>query len=134
MSDEIRVMSNELKTKITFFTDLHAWQEAHKLVLLIYEITESFPSKEQYSLTSQMRRASVSVTSNVAEGFSRATRADRVHFYIMAQGSVTELQSQSIAGRDLGYVNVADFQKLNDQLVVTHKLLTGLIRATRIRT
>lgn len=65
-------MNNEFtKKKIVKFTDLDAWQEAHRLVLMIYELTKDFPKEEMFGLTSQMRRAAVSITSNIAEGFSR---------------------------------------------------------------
>jgi four helix bundle protein len=67
--------------KIISFTDLIVWQKAHQLVLDIYKITEKFPKKETYSLTDQMRRAAVSVSSNIAEGFGRYTYKDKIHFY-----------------------------------------------------
>ncbi len=74
--------------KIRSFTDLVAWQEGHKLVLSVYILTKSFPQEELYSLTNQLRRAVVSITSNIAEGFNRKTLNDKSHFYIMAHGSV----------------------------------------------
>ena len=67
--------------KIRNFTDLIAWQEAHKLVLLTYKITNNFPQKEIYALTSQMRRAVISVTSNIAEGFSRKSSKEKIQFF-----------------------------------------------------
>lgn len=114
--------------KITSFTDLYAWQEGHKLVLQIYKITDSFPSKEQFGLTSQMRRAALSITSNIAEGFSRGTVNDKVHFYLIAQGSLTELQNQLIVARDIGYLGREDFKLIADQTVVVNKLISGLRR------
>lgn len=132
MSNEARVMSYE-KTKITTFTDLYAWKEGHKLVLMIYKSTGTFPSEERYGLTSQMRRSAVSVTSNIAEGFSRFTPADRVHFYVTAQGSLTELQNQLIIARDIAYMPADEFHSIATHGVIVHKLLTGLIKATRLR-
>ncbi|MDD5626597.1 MAG: four helix bundle protein [Patescibacteria group bacterium] len=85
-------MNNELK-KIKSFTDLDAWKEGHKLVLMVYEITKKFPKEEMFGLVSQMRRCVVSITSNIAEGFSRQTYKDKICFYSRAQGSVTELQN-----------------------------------------
>ncbi|MFH1565125.1 MAG: four helix bundle protein, partial [bacterium] len=85
---------DEQKIKIKSFTGLFAWQEGHKLVLMIYNTTEQFPDKERFGLISQTRRAAVSITSNIAEGFSRKTNKDKVQFYAMAQGSLTELQNQ----------------------------------------
>lgn len=70
-------MDGESKDKIRTFSDLNAWKEGHKLVLEIYRITEKFPNKEQFGLISQMRRAAVSITSNIAEGFSRNTSKDK---------------------------------------------------------
>jgi len=74
--------------KIEEFTDLIVWQEGHKLVLQIYKITKLFPKEETYSLTDQMRRAAVSVTSNIAEGFGRQGMKEKVQFYFLAKGSL----------------------------------------------
>ena len=118
----------EEKSKIKSFTDLYAWQEGHKLVLMIYKTTENFPNKETFGLTNQMRRASVSVTSNIAEGFSRNTSKDKVQFYSMAHGSLTELQNQLIIARDIKYISKEEFSKIANQTVTVHKLITGLKR------
>lgn len=114
--------------KITSFTDLYAWQEGHKLVLMVYKATDSFPSKEQFGLTSQMRRAALSITSNIAEGFSRGTVNDKVHFYLIAQGSLTELQNQLIVARDIEYMQREVFKSIAEQTIVVNKLLNGLRR------
>ena len=111
----------------TFF-DLNAWKEAHKTVLLTYKLTDKFPSKEDYALTSQMRRASVSISSNIAEGFSRRGKKEKIMFYSMALGSVTELQNQLIIARDIEYIDDMECKSLMDQTVVTHKLINGLIK------
>ena len=118
----------EEKTKIRSFTDLYAWQEGHKLVLQIYRITKEFPRDEMFGLISQMRRAAVSITSNIAEGFSRNTSKDKVQFYSMAHGSLTELQNQLIITRDIKYLNKEEFSKIANQTVTVHKLITGLKR------
>lgn len=118
----------EEKTKIRSFTDLYAWQEGHKLVLQIYSITKEFPKDEMFGLVSQMRRAAVSITSNIAEGFSRNTSKDKVQFYSMAHGSLTELQNQLIIARDTEYINKEEFSKIANQTVTVHKLITGLKR------
>ena len=86
-------MDNNQK-KIKSFTDLNAWKEGHKLVLMIYETTKKFPKEEIFGLTIQLRRCSVSITSNLAEGFSRQSYKEKSYFYSMALGSVTELQNQ----------------------------------------
>lgn len=120
-------------TKIQSFTDLQTWQEAHKLVIVIYKMTSQFPSKETYSLVDQMRRAAVSVTSNIAEGFGRQGRKEKLQFYFIAQGSLTELENQLLVAKDVGYLGAVDFSKAAEHCVTAHKLLRGLIRGIRSR-
>ncbi len=114
--------------KIRSFTDLKAWQEAHKLVLMVYEITKRFPRDEIFGLTNQMRRAAVSVTSNIAEGFSRTTNKDKAQFYSISLGSLTELQNQLLIGRDVKYVVEKEFPEIAKQTVLVSKLVNGLRR------
>lgn len=117
----------ELSTnKIKSFTDLIAWRHAHKLVLAVYKMTDNFPQKEIFGLTSQMRRASVSVSSNIAEGFSRNTHIDKKRFYTMSYGSVAELQNQMLIARDVGFITTEIFQQLSDQTIAVQKLIGGL--------
>jgi|JI10StandDraft_1071094.scaffolds.fasta_scaffold1210057_2 four helix bundle protein len=116
---------------IAGFRDLVAWQEAHKLALSIYRLTKNFPHEEIFALTSQLRRAAVSVTSNIAEGFSRPTKADKMHFYAIAQGSLTETQSQLEIAKDVGYVTHDDFDAAENNAIIVHKLLTGLIKSLK---
>src|SRR3989344_4175757 len=118
-------------SKITNFKDLFAWQEGHKLVLLIYKLTESFPSKEQFGLTNQMRRAAVSITSNLAEGFSRRSYKDKSRFYSMALGSLTELQNQLLVAKDIGYLSMVSYEKTSEQTVIVSKLINGLIKKSK---
>ena len=117
--------------KITSFTDLNAWKEAHKLVLEIYKLTKLFPKEEQFSLVDQLRRAAISIVSNIAEGFSRQSYKEKVQFYSMAKGSSTEVQSQLLIARDLGYIASQDFNKIAEISINVNKLLTGLIRSTK---
>lgn len=118
--------------KIKSFTDLVAWQKAHEAVLGIYRITEHFPEKEKYALTSQMRRAAVSLTSNIAEGFSRRSAKEKAQFYYMALGSNTELQNQLMLARDLGYLGDAQvFNQMIDRLILINKLINGLVKSMR---
>lgn len=112
--------------KIKSFTDLFAWKEGHKLVLAIYKETESFPNKEMFGLVSQMRRASVSITSNIAEGFSRNTSKDKCHFYAIAHGSLTEIQNQLVIARDVGYLSQVKFAQIANQTILVSKLINGL--------
>lgn len=116
-------------SKIASFTDLVAWREGHTLVIDIYRHTDTFPRKETYSLIDQMRRCSLSVTSNIAEGFSRQGKKEKIQFYYMARGSLTELQNQLLVARDVGYLAKTDFTDLALKTVHVHKLLNGLIRS-----
>lgn len=118
----------EGQNKIKSFTDLNAWREGHKLLLIIYKETENFPSKEIFGLTNQIRRAAVSVTSNVAEGFSRNSSKEKFQFYCMAQGSLTELQNQLLIARDVGYIKEDKFLEMARQTVTVNKLISGLKR------
>lgn len=113
------------------FTDLRVWQNAHALALLVYKISRDFPKDEQFALTNQIRRAAVSVPSNIAEGFNRLSQKEKVQFYSIALGSASEIQSQSLLALDLSYMNV-DQHKLIDNLAeVVHKELVALIKSIR---
>lgn len=114
--------------KIRNFTDLVAWQKGHKFVLAIYSTLSKFPSHEKYALCDQMRRASVSITSNIAEGFSRNSTKEKAQFFYMSLGSLTEIQNQIFIARDLGYMEIGVFRALSEQSVEVSKLVNGLIR------
>jgi four helix bundle protein len=117
--------------KIKSFTDLIAWQEGHKLVLEIYKITDKWPTEEMFGLISQIRRAVVSATSNLAEGFSRGTLKDKSKFYLIGLGSLTELQNQLVIARDLHYLDVEKFRIIADKSVTVNKLINGLIKKSQ---
>lgn len=121
---------NDFK-KISKFTDLVAWQEAHKLVLMIYKISKNFPTEELYGLVNQLRRAVVSITSNIAEGFGRRSSKDKNSFYTKALTSLIEVQNQLIISKDVGYITKETFIRIAKQAVVVHKLINGLIKSTR---
>lgn len=91
--------------KTTSFEELIAWQKAHQLVLAVYKLTEAFPSREQFGLTSQFRRAAVSVAANIAEGYRKRTNPDKLRFMNIAQGSLEECRYFLILARDLQYGN-----------------------------
>jgi len=123
-----------MPSKILSFKDLIAWQEAHKLVLDVYRILKVFPRDEQFALTNQLQRSAVSITSNIAEGFSRKTAKDKVRFYGIARGSLSEVESQIITACDLGYIrNKEEWCSIvrNHQVVKVDKLITGLIKSAR---
>ena len=117
--------------KIKSFTDLIVWKEGHKLAVLIYQTTRKFPREEMYSLSDQMRRASVSVTSNVAEGFGRQGYKEKIQFYYIAHGSLTELENQLFIAKDVGYLNNIDFEKIMSLANNVHALLLGFIKKSK---
>lgn len=117
--------------KIQTFKDLFAWQKGHELVLLLYRLEKNFPRHEQFALSSQIKRACVSVTSNIAEGFSRQTLKDKRNFYHIALGSCTEVQDQLTIALDLGYVTQVEFDHADRLSVEVHKLLNGLIKSIK---
>lgn len=123
-------MNQESRT-IKSFTDLKAWQEAHKLVLMVYRLTRQFPKEELFGLISQLKRAVVSISSNLAEGFSRGSYKEKVQFYLQALGSLTEVQNQILVARDVDYVNQEEFSGVASQSVIVNKLINGLIKKSR---
>jgi four helix bundle protein len=116
---------------IRSFTDLVAWQEAHKLALMIYSHTKKFPAEEKFGLTNQIRRAVISITSNIAEGFSRNSSKEKVQFCYIALGSLTEVQNQLIVSRDLGYLSSKDYAETEQQCILVSKLINGMIKSAR---
>lgn len=120
-----------IKKTIQSFKDLNVWQEGHKLVLEIYKITQNFPRQEQFGLTNQLRRAAVSLTSNIAEGFSRTSYKEKLQFYAMALGSLTEIQNQLQIAKDINYLSEKEFNSLSEMTVIVSKLLNGLIKKTK---
>jgi four helix bundle protein len=113
------------------FEDLDAWRQAHGHVLQVYRGSARFPSDERFGLTSQMRRAAVSVPANIAEGFKRRTKKDKVHFYNVAQGSLEEVRYYWILARDLKYI--ADISAMTDDATKCARLLHGLIASIERR-
>lgn len=122
---------NNTTGKIQSFTDLETWQKGHSLVLTVYKKTTEFPKEEKYSLVDQMKRSAVSITSNIAEGFGRQTYKEKVQFYYMAQGSLTELKNQLIIARDVGYISKESFGMIMEKTNTVHKLLNGLIKKSK---
>ena len=90
--------------QIKSFQELEVWQRAHQLVLAVYQVTKEFPPDERYGLVSQMRRAAVSVPANIAEGFKRRGRREKIRFYNIGESSLEEVKYYFILSRDLGYV------------------------------
>ncbi|HTW92377.1 MAG TPA: four helix bundle protein [bacterium] len=113
--------------KIRQFGDLTVWQKAHQMVLQVYRITGSFPAEERFGLTSQMRRAAVSVPANLAEGFKKRGVRDKLNFYNIAQGSLEELRYYLILSKDLGYM--PDNREMVESTEEIARMLHGLTRS-----
>ena len=112
--------------ELTFsFESIIAWQKAHAFVLLVYEITQQFPIEEKFGLTSKFRRAAISIEANIAEGYKKIGRADKLRFLNIAQGSVEECRDYIILSRDLKYIQAEQFCNLRDYIEETSKLLNG---------
>jgi len=118
------------KQNIHHFTDLIAWQKNHQIVLKIYKITKKFPKEETFGLISQIRRASASITANIAEGYGRFHSKDRIRFYLYARGSSTELQNHLILAHDLSYITEKEFNELKINIFEGYKIICGLIKST----
>lgn len=125
-----KYMHEEAK-KIKSFTDLRTWQAGHQLVIEIYRITKNFPKEEQFGLSNQLRRATVSFTSNIAEGFSRNSYKEKAQFYSIALGSLTETQNQLLIARDIGCLSPQEFSVIADKTVELNKMTNGLIKSTK---
>lgn len=110
----------------TYYKELIVWQKAIELVKLVYSLTKSFPESETYGLASQMRRAAVSIPSNIAEGQTRRTSADFARFLGISHGSLAELETQMIIARDIGYVSVPQYDEYEGHHIEISKMLTAL--------
>ena len=113
------------------YLDLRVWQRAMELVFGVYDVTRSFPKDELYGLVSQMRRAAVSVPSNIAEGKGRLTDRDRAHFYSQARGSLLELETQILIAQRLEYVFEARAKSLIETAAELGRMLNALIERIR---
>jgi len=112
---------------------LDVWLKSFELTKSIYKVTKKFPSKEKYGLVSQMRRAAVSIPSNIAEGAARQTNKDTLQFLIVARSSLSELDTQIELSHSLGIIDLQNYQNLQNQITSVDSLLSGLIRYRRSR-
>ena len=124
----------QVDPKVINFTDLKVWQTGHEIVLDIYKATKLFPKDELFGLVSQLRRAVVSLTSNIAEGFSRSSPKDKAYFYRITLGSITELQNQLLIAKDLNYLSEIEYFAISKKLTAVHKMTNGLIKSILSRT
>ena len=109
------------------YTDLEVWQECRKLTNLIYRITKLFPKEEQFGLTNQIRRAVVSVCSNIAEGCGRQTAKDTINFLHISRGSLYEVETQCFVAWDQDYITKEQFDDIFKTIQVCKRLLNGFI-------
>ena len=108
------------------FEKLKAWQEARNLAKDIYMLINKFPKVEQFALCDQMRRAAISIPSNIAEGNARTSSKERIHFLEFAYGSLMEIYCQSILANDLGYIDNCDLDYIKEKIQNVSKLISGL--------
>ena len=112
--------------KPTFsFENILAWQKAHSLTILVYQITRNFPEDEKFGLTSQFRRAAVSVEANIAEGYKKISKADKLRFLNISEGSLAECRNYIILSRDLYFINEEEYTRLYLALEESSRLLTA---------
>lgn len=117
--------------KISSFRDLKAWQQAYSLTLSVYEITKTFPKEELFVIVTQLRRAAISITSNIAEGFSRNSDKEKMQFFYTALGSLTEVRNQLNLAKGIGYLSDQQYSCLENETIVIDKLIHGLIKKCR---
>ncbi|MEI6106498.1 MAG: four helix bundle protein [Opitutae bacterium] len=122
----------ELSRPMFNFEKLDAWNKAIVLANTVYEATKSFPADERFGLTNQLRRAAVSISSNLAEGCSRSSQSDFARFVEIATGSAFEVASQVVIARDQGYLSTAQFQSIQAGALEITRMLSGL-RQTLLR-
>ena len=111
------------------YRELKVWQKSYQLCLEIYKITARFPKEERFGLTSQIRRAAVSVPSNIAEGYGRKTTADYIRSLYIAYGSNCELETWVLLSQDLGYINSALLKGIKDEIEEVERMLKALIKS-----
>ncbi|HUS47540.1 MAG TPA: four helix bundle protein [Phycisphaerae bacterium] len=121
--------ASERQSIIRSYKDLVAWQKARELVRAVYDATKRLPREELYGLTQQLRRAAISVPSNIAEGYGRGTRKDYIRFLQTARGSLYEVETQLILAEDLGYLRPELVEPLAARIEECSKVLHGLINA-----
>ncbi len=113
------------------FEKLLVWQESKDIAVIIYKTTQSFPSEEKYGLTNQLRRAAISVSSNIAEGSNRTTKNDQARFYSIAYSSLMEVLSQIIISRELGFIQNEQHKNIRLKIESISNKLNALKNSTQ---
>lgn len=116
-------------TSIESFRDLGAWKHAIRLTRLVYRVSNAFPADERFGLTSQIRRAAISIPSNIAEGWGRGTTTDYARFLRMARGSLYEVETQCVIAHELGMIDQQAMDEFTGSVGETGRVLAGLIRS-----
>ena len=114
--------------------DLNVWQESIALVTLVYEKTKSFPKDELFALTSQIRRSAISIPSNISEGAARESNKEFLRFLFIAQGSISELDTQLLIASNLTFLSKEDYILIAEKLISIRKMLSGLIKFRKQKT
>ena len=116
-----------MNKKVKSYEDLIVWQKSKDLAVFIYKITEKFPKEEKFGIVSQIRRSSVSIPSNIAEGSRRSTSKDFRHFLCIAFGFGAELETQSLISREIGLLSKEDYTMIKNQITEIMKILNKMI-------
>ena len=115
------------------FKDLQVWQKSYALVIEIYKVTTVFPKSELYGLTSQIRRAAISIPSNIAEGYSRGHRTEYIRFVSMAYGSLAELQTQLMLAKDLDYIQKEVYETIAGEYEDLERMISAMIKSLKAK-
>lgn len=118
----------EFRKKITRFEDMEVWQEAQEFAVLVYKVTNNFPAEEKFGLTSQLRRASSSISANIAEGFGRSSKKDTAHFYHIARGSLLETKNFAYLSARLAYIDQGTLEILIKNADSINQQITAILR------
>ncbi len=110
------------------FEDIVAWQKAHQFVVMIYRTTRTFPDFEKFGLSSQFQRAAVSIAANIAEGYKKLSKTDKLRFFNISQGSLEECRYYCLLSRDLGYIDETTYQQLVQTVLDTSYMLNAYIK------
>jgi four helix bundle protein len=123
------LMTNAVKS----LHDLVAWQKAMELVTEIYQVSQKFPKEEMFGLTSQIRRAAVSIPSNIAEGRGKSSKGESQQFLHHSMGSLAEVETQIVIAQNLGYLNAAEAEPVMEIIAEVGRLLNGLLTSLKKR-
>ena len=113
--------------------DLRVWHQGIELVTAIYLMTKTYPKEEIFGLVSQMRRAAISVPSNIAEGYARGTDREKLHFLRISSGSMSEIETQVMLSLNLGYISQESYKELSEKVTSVWKQLNALISSIKKR-